>query len=347
MRKFCEENERIKRRYFAYLKEADGQSPQSIDKVAAALVRFEESTGYKPFREFRIEQAVGFKKSLDKAKHPKTGKPLSAATRSVTLRSVKAFFKWLAWQQGYKSRIRPSDADYFNLSAKDEAIAHAHRDRPYPSLAQALHAFRKMADETVVERRNKALFAFLVMSGVRDGAAASLRLKHIDLFEGQVNQDAREVKTKAAKTIVTTFFGVTPEFRDCFERWVVHLREVLLFGPDDPLFPQTAVAVGAARQFERAGVKRAPWSTAAPIRAIVGDAFEAAGLPRFGPHSFRKTLGQLGEQVCKTPEEFKAWSQNLGHEKVLTTFTSYGQVSRTRQAEIIKGLSNPSRSARR
>jgi len=34
----------------------------------------------------------------------------------------------------------------------------------------------------------------------------------------------------------------------------------------------------------------------------------------------------------------KAWSQNLGHEDVLTTFRSYGSVASTRQAEIIRNL---------
>jgi hypothetical protein len=35
---------------------------------------------------------------------------------------------------------------------------------------------------------------------------------------------------------------------------------------------------------------------------------------------------------------FKAWSQNLGHEKVLTTFISYGEVTCQRQGEIIRNL---------
>ncbi len=39
-----------------------------------------------------------------------------------------------------------------------------------------------------------------------------------------------------------------------------------------------------------------------------------------------------------SPEEMKAWSQNLGHADVLTTFTSYGQVPTYRQGEIIRGL---------
>lgn len=66
-----------------------------------------------------------------------------------------------------------------------------------------------------------------------------------------------------------------------------------------------------------------------------------AGLPYFNPHSFRNTLVQLGQDVCKTPEQFKAWSQNLGHEKVLTTFLSYGEVACHRQGEIIRDLATP------
>jgi integrase len=74
-------------------------------------------------------------------------------------------------------------------------------------------------------------------------------------------------------------------------------------------------------------------------------AFELAGLPYFHPHSLRKTLARLGEEICRSPEDFKAWSQNLGHEQVLTTFLSYGSVAAERQGAIIRGLgsSQPSK----
>ena len=62
------------------------------------------------------------------------------------------------------------------------------------------------------------------------------------------------------------------------------------------------------------------------------------GLPYFNPHGFRKTLVLLGSRLCRTPEEFKAWSQNLGHDGVLTTFYSYGDVGGHRQAEIIRAF---------
>lgn len=99
--------------------------------------------------------------------------------------------------------------------------------------------------------------------------------------------------------------------------------------------------IGISRRFEISGLDRKHWNSAGPIRKIFKDAFKGAGMPYFNPHSFRKTLAQLGEKLCRTPEQFKAWSQNLGHEKVLTTFSSYGEVAAERQREIIHELAQP------
>jgi integrase len=74
------------------------------------------------------------------------------------------------------------------------------------------------------------------------------------------------------------------------------------------------------------------------VREIFRNAFAAAGLPYFNPHSFRDTLVQLGERACPSIEAFKAWSQNMGHERVMTTLTSYGTVAPHRQAELIRGM---------
>ncbi|TXL16987.1 recombinase XerC, partial [Methylococcaceae bacterium HT2] len=63
--------------------------------------------------------------------------------------------------------------------------------------------------------------------------------------------------------------------------------------------------------------------------------------PYFNPHSFRKTLVTLGQKICQSPEEFKSWSQNLGHEDVLTTLYSYGEVQQHRQGEIFQQLKSP------
>jgi integrase len=168
-----------------------------------------------------------------------------------------------------------------------------------------------------------------------------MKLKHIDIIENCVHQDAREVKTKFSKTFTTFFFPVGEEIREIVTEWVRYLREMKLWGNDDPLFPSTRIALGASQQFAATGLEQKHWSSAEPIRKVFRKAFERAGLPYFHPHSLRKTLARLGEEVCKSPEEFKAWSQNLGHERVLTTFLNYGSVAYERQGEIIREMAAP------
>ncbi|MEM1381752.1 MAG: site-specific integrase [Pseudomonadota bacterium] len=102
MTKRNEENERIKRKYLHYLKQAGGKSAATLDKVAASLTRFEESTGARSFKLFNTEQAAAFKVRLQNEKNARTKKPLSLATINGILSDLKAFFKWLAWQPGYK-----------------------------------------------------------------------------------------------------------------------------------------------------------------------------------------------------------------------------------------------------
>ncbi len=341
MTKHSPENERIKRKYFAYLKEAMRHGEPTVDATAKALNRFEVYTKHRDFKAFHFEQAIAFKRHLAEQKGQQSGEKLSKATLYATLTQLKRFFQWLAWQSGYKSRFQHSDAEYFNLSDKDTRVATAQREQRAPTLEQIKHVITTMPTVTDIERRNRALMAFTLLIGARDSAIASMKLKHVDLIANRVNQDAREVKTKFSKTFQTFFFPVGDEVRGIVAEWVTYLRDEKLWGNDDPLFPATRIALGASRQFEVAGLSKDHWSTASPIRTIFRDAFVAAGLPYFNPHSFRNTLVQLGQDVCKTPEQFKAWSQNLGHDKVLTTFLSYGEVACQRQGEIIRGLATP------
>jgi integrase len=331
-------NERVKRQYFAYLTDAQGRSEQSIDAVAKAIDRFEVYSRHKDFKTFHIEQVKAFKRDLADQRAERSGEPLSKATLYATLIALKGFFNWLAGQPGYKSRISYSDTEYFNLSIKDVRIAKATRPARVPTLEQIRHVIQTMPATTDIERRDRALIAFTILTGARDGAIASFKLRHLDLTEGKIDQDARDVQTKFSKSFVTTFFPIGDDIRVVVSDWVACLRTEKLWGLDDPLFPATRVAVGASLRFEAAGLDRKHWSNAGPIRAVFKQAFAAAGLPYFNPHSFRKTLALLAGQKCKTPEEYKAWAQNLGHEDVLTTFRSYGNVSSYRQTEIMRSF---------
>jgi integrase len=123
-------------------------------------------------------------------------------------------------------------------------------------LEQVKRVIGTMPSGNEIECRNRALVAFALLTGARDSAIASMKLKHVDLKEGCVHQDGSEVKTKFRKTFTTYFFPVGEEVRQIVEEWVRLLREERLCGNDDPLFPATRVALGQERQFEAAGLDR-------------------------------------------------------------------------------------------
>ena len=93
MQKHNPVNERIKRQYFTFLKEANRQCESSVDAVAKALNRFEVYTKHRDFKAFHYQQAVAFKNHLAEQKGQRSGEKLSKATLHATLAHLKHFFK--------------------------------------------------------------------------------------------------------------------------------------------------------------------------------------------------------------------------------------------------------------
>ena len=338
MKRYLEENERAKHGYATYLRHAKGQDDASIDRARAAIRVFKECTKFKPFKKFHRQQAADFKDYLGRQKNARTKKPLSFSTVDATLRLVKGFFHWLVSRAGFKRVLTYADVEYFNNTRKAGRVAHTQADIPYPTMQQAAHAFQAMPFGDDFQKRDKALFAFFMLTSARDGAVASLKLKHVNIDLGHAFQDAREVKTKAAKTIHCQFFPVGAAYRDCFTAWVAVLHTKKLFGPEDALFPKALVGVVEGKGFANLGLARKGYATGAKLNTIIRWAFAAVQMPKYTPQAFRKTLTHYGNEVCTTPEAFKAWSMNLGHENVTTTLNSYLPVTTQRQMEIIRDL---------
>ena len=338
MKKHNESNERVKRDYFAYLKEARSHSDQTIDSVAMAISRFETHTKFRDFKSFHQEQAIAFKRNLAEQLSQRGEGKLSKSTVRATLAALRNFFIWLAGRPGFRSRLTYADADYFNASDRDTRIALATRPRPVPSLEQVIHVLAVMPDQSILERRDRALIAFILLTGCRVRAAVSLKMKHVDLALGRVFQDAREVHTKRGKSITTYFFPVGELPLRIVTEWIAELQTAHLWGPDDPLFPRTRVEQDHDAAFRATGIERRHWRNADPVRRIFRAAFTTAGLAYYRPHNFRHTLARLGLRLCRTPEQIKAWSQNHGHDQVLTTLISYSRIEEHRQGEIIQDL---------
>jgi integrase len=338
MAKYNADNERAKRDYVTHMRLAQGKQEGSVNSALAAIDRFERSTGYRSFKAFHIEQAKAFREKIVSQPSARGQKPLSAATITSTLRNLKGFFLGLAERPGYKSRISFSDAEYFNPTAAHARIAGARRESRVPTIEQFEAVVASMPSETIVQCRDRAIVAFLILSGARSGSIPSFTLKHIDFAAQTVFHDARDVKTKGAKTFTSVFFPVGDQFLEILAAYLTRLKHELLFGPDDPLFPAPKMAQGPNRGFMVLGLSRDCWHNASPIRRIVRRAFESVGFDYPNPHVVRKTLARLGERKVRTPEEWKAWSQNLAHENEMTTFRGYGEVPLQRQSEIMRGF---------
>ena len=195
-----------------------------------------------------------------------------------------------------------------------------------------------MPSATEFEKRDKALFAFFMLTGAHLGAVASLRLKHIDLFHGKVFQDPREVNTKAAKYIDTVFMPVDPAYLECFTAWVNYLRSERFFGDADAIFPKAQMGLAETGGFQNAGLSREPFATTTPLNKIICDAFAKVQLPQFTPHTFRTMLIKMANDRCTTVEEFKAWGMNIGHENMAVTMGSYLPIPKQRKEDLIKAM---------
>jgi integrase len=335
MPKQASENTRTKRKYLLWRRDAKGHSDASVDKAAASISTYERFLAGKDFRAFHAERARAFKRFLSQPKHDRNGKALSSGTVNGILRDVQAFFQWLADQPGYKSRIDRSDIAYLTPDRRSDVQRRGSLWKPHPSPDQARHVLSTMPDETVLQRRDRALMAFLFLTGAREGSAISVQLRHVDLANACVHFDGRGVDTKFGKRFSTAFFPIGGTAERILEDWIAELRKTHLFSDADPVFPKSKVGVGPNRQFTAQGIERAPWASASSLVKIFKEAFEATGLPPYSPHRVRDMIAELARDHCRTPEDYKAWSQNMGHEDVMTTFRSYGSVAPGRQVELM------------
>ena len=149
---------------------------------------------------------------------------MSASTVVSTLGMLKAFSIRLSGEENYHRRVKQADAEYFNPPDNLARVATARQHKPCASLKQIRAVLDAMPTATEIERRDRALVAFTILTGARDRAIVSFRLKHIDLEQELLEHDARQVQTKGAKTFTSWFFPVV-DIQKIVAEWVTFLRE--------------------------------------------------------------------------------------------------------------------------
>lgn len=331
-------NERFKKLYEDALLHGAYRQTRTVDAVWKSLNLFEKFTGKKDFISFDKEQAKGFKRWLAKQENKKQ-EPLSLSTLRSILANVREFFKWLATHPKCIHKVDGQAVMYLRLSDNEERAGRATRELAVPTLAEIRAALEAMPVDSAVEKRDRAILAFTALTGVRDGAIISLKIGDVDIVKKEVWQDPRHVKTKNRKGIITDFMTFDPLWEAITAEWIDYAKNELGMKENDPLFPKQKIECNKeTMKFVAIGLSTEHWANAGPVCQIFRKSFERVGLPYYNPHSFRKMLVIWVIENCNQ-YMVKAISQNLGHEHTMTTYNSYGTISRRDQRKAIQNIS--------
>lgn len=316
--------------YQIHLRQARGPDDKTIDSALRHVRQFEKVTSQKDFNQIGKAE-IGAYKDVLTARADAEGS-LSASTVVHSLGTLKAFFSWLAKQPGFAKM--PLDLpEYFTPPKRLVKIANAPTDKYVPSVEAIRTLIAAVPAETFLQRRDRAMIAFLCLTGVRDGALVTLRLKHIDTTRKLIFQDAKDVATKASKTMRTAWFPVGDDFEKIVIEWLQELRSQGA-EDDDPLFPR-----GFRKHWGEVKVRRFEFlGSAAPVRKILKAATGTAGMEYFRPHAIRSTIAKMIERWGATAEERKALSQNLGHDEYRTTNVYYGTLDEDHQHALVDAI---------
>ena len=330
------ENEAIKREFFEQLKGARGFSKSSIRSHAEAIGQWEVFTKKEDFSTYDKSKAVAFTEWLSTRPAKTKSGTISLVTQYNYLRRIKKFFIWLADQPGYKSKVVKSDIEYLRLSKAEAQIARAGTTKKMPTFEDAKKIIEGIHGDSEIDRRDRALISFAVITGARISAITSLKMKNFDKELKQIDQNPGDgVKTKNSKRILTTFFPIGwDEPEKHFMEWYEYL-ESKDFRADDPIFPSTEGSfVDGEDTYSKQTIGQDAWVGTGAARKIFQKRCLNAGLPYFHPHSFRHLVVNILSKKRLTEEEKRAISMNLGHENVGTTFGSYGYGSMSNESAV-------------
>lgn len=332
-------NEQTKRKYFKYLKEAEGFSESTIDSMNKAILIYEEFTKHEEFsKKFNPDRMIEFKGWL-KNREFRSNK-ISLVTLYSYFRSLRKFFTWLCWQPGFRNSIKPGVISYLKMNHSEEKLATQYVPRKYPELNHIIKLTDSIVCKTEIDVRDRALIAFTLLTGMRDAAIVSLPLSCIDIDKRIIYQNPQKgVKTKFTKYIESIIFNFDDNLINYVTEWADILNSKNFKGPD-PFFPRSKVNQDNINiSFDIATeVEPIFWTSAGSIRAIFKKRSNEAGLQYYPPHTYRHTAIGLAFKRCKNGEDLKAVSQNFGHENLSTTIGSYGNYPSEKLNKILNNI---------
>ncbi len=331
-------NESIKRKYFKRLKEANGYADSTIDIIEKSILLFEDYTNNEDYSKFNQKRAIGIKTWLQSRTYKNT--PISITTVYHYLRHLKDFFVWLSGQVGYKSKIDLDTISYLSLDKKQVRQATSSKSVKFPSLDYVKRLTDSIDIKTEIDQRDRALIAFLLLSGMRVKAICTLPMSCFNRKTLEIDQDPKlGVKTKFGKHIHSKLLKIDEILLEYIINWSIYLEKEKLFSSIDPLFPRSKSQMSENSYcFESSEVEPCFWKSTNSISKMLKNRSEKSGLEYYNPHSFRHSFLNIAFKACRNGEQLKAISQLVGHENLKTTMMSYGTLDQHRISEVVDDL---------
>lgn len=327
--KLNRKNEKLRRNYEEYLREYKGASEKTINMFNKVLRRFNEFYENMDFTHITKETAIGFKKKLE------LEQKLCARTIVAYIHQLKKFFEWLGEQEVPRKQKIKVASQYLNVSKDIKTSVTKPTEKEIPDFEEIKKLFNSIIVENEVDKRDKALIAFLLCSGIRIKALITLPLKSIDIKKGCIKQfPSFGVETKFSKSIETYLFNFYDEMIKEIIDWATYLKEVKHFEDDMPLFPKNKLLADDNNSF----IDNKPWEGESSVIKMLKKRFEQCGIAYYSPHRFRDLTVKLGLLASENALQVKAVSQNLGHEHVATTLSQYGTLRPEQLNRAIKSL---------
>ena len=165
MRKFNEQNERIKRQYLGYLKEAKGQDETSLDKAAAAAPGLRGGARLQVFQGLPRRMGRALQAPSGEAATPPDGQAAGLVDAGFDAAAGQGLHPLARRRSRASSRASPTRTwPTSTTTRRTRGRRTSSGPIPYPSIEQCAHAFRSMPEDDEVARRDKAMFALLMLT---------------------------------------------------------------------------------------------------------------------------------------------------------------------------------------
>ena len=192
-------NEKIKDDYKVHLKSlrSNKLADETIEQKLASIRLYEEFTKYKDFKDYDAEIGIAVYEWLKDSDTRSIGTALKHAD------NIREFLEWYFGNHKVPCKKPIAALSALEARAEDRRLANRQTFVEFPTQEE----FDKLIDfqeNTLADKRDKALSVFLLISSARIGAILTSKIDSLDIKKMIYKQDPLEdVATKRSKHIIT------------------------------------------------------------------------------------------------------------------------------------------------